>query len=392
VTRDPAAQDSAAQDSAAQDRPGRVPVGAVVVGTTYGVITHARALRRAGIDVVGLVGRDPAKTAERARRMGIPNALTSLDEALELPGVSVVVIATPPHTHAQITLAAIAAGKHVMCEKPFALHAGEAREMLAAAEQAGVVHMVGTEYRFTATQVAVQRVVRSGAIGAPRLANLVRYLPSLVSPDVALPAWWESADSGGGWLGAAGSHLIDQVRSTLGEFSALSASLDRLSARPSMTADDTYTIHFRLAGGCSGVLQGSSAVAGPLASFTRITGTAGSVWVEPAAEGRDEAVWVDTGSGPEKVADPEDVPRVTPEPPAEELLPPYARQTGWHTKGGDLAPFTRLYERFRARVLGTAAVDDPPAATFRDGVAGQAVLDAARRSAAGGGWVDVGAA
>jgi predicted dehydrogenase len=385
-------QDKAAQDPAARDRPECVPFGAVVVGTTYGVITHARALRRAGIDVVGLVGRDPAKTAERARRMAIPNALTSLDEALGLPGVSVVVVATPPHTHAQITLAAIAAGKHVMCEKPFALHAAEAREMLAAAERAGIVHMVGTEYRFTATQVAVQRVVRSGAIGAPRLANLVRYLPSLVSPEVALPGWWESADSGGGWLGAAGSHLIDQVRSALGEFSALSASLDRLSQRPSMTADDTYTIHFRLAGGCSGVLQGSSAAAGPPASFTRITGSAGSVWVEPAAEGRDEAVWVDTGSGPEKVADPEDVPRVAPEPPAEELLPPYSRQTGWHTRGGDLAPFTRLYERFRARVQGTAAVDDPPAATFRDGVAGQVVLDAARRSAAGAGWVDVGAA
>jgi predicted dehydrogenase len=364
-------------------------VGAVVVGTTYGVITHARALRRAGIDVLGLVGRDPAKTSARAGQMGILHALTDLDAALALPGASLVVVATPPHTHAEITLAAIAAGKHVMCEKPFALSLGEARAMLMAAERAGTVHMLGTEYRFTTTQAAVQRTVASGMIGQPLLANLVRYLPSLVNPKISLPEWWESAELGGGWLGAAGSHLIDQLRSTLGEVAALSASLGRVSGRPAMTADDTYTIHFRLAGGCTGVLQGSAAVAGPPASFTRISGTAGSVWIEPACGGHDETVWVDTGSGPEQVPDPEDLPRVTPDPPAQDLLPPYALETGWHTKGADLAPFTRLYQRLRARVIGESVPDDPPAATFRDGVAGQSVLDAARRSAAEGGWVEV---
>ncbi|MGD0699319.1 MAG: Gfo/Idh/MocA family oxidoreductase [Trebonia sp.] len=375
-----------------QPAAGAAALGAVVVGTTYGVITHARALRLAGLDVIGLVGRDPAKTSARAKQMGIPNPLTDLAAALALPGVSVVVVATPPHTHAEITLAAIAAGKHVMCEKPFALNLAEARNMLSAAERAGVVHLLGTEYRFSATQVAVRRVVSSGVIGQPRLANLVRYLPSLVNPDTALPGWWESADSGGGWLGAAGSHLIDQVRSTLGEFAALSASLDRLSARPSMTADDTYSIHFRLASGCSGVLQGSCAVTGPVTSLTKISGTVGSVWVEPAGRGRAESVWIDTGSGPRQVDDPPDQPSVQPDPPPRYLLPAYAVETGWHTKGGDLAPFTRLYQRLRARVAGQDVPDDPPAATFRDGVAVQAVLDAARQSAGGAGWVEVGAA
>ena len=68
-------------------------LGAIVVGTGFGILTHARALRAAGFDVVGLVGRDPEKTAERAKGAGIPNALTSLSEALALPGVDVVAVA-----------------------------------------------------------------------------------------------------------------------------------------------------------------------------------------------------------------------------------------------------------------------------------------------------------
>jgi predicted dehydrogenase len=109
---------------------GHESLGAVVVGTGFGCFTHVRALRAAGFDVLGVVGRDAAKTAERARRFEVPRALTSPTDALELPGVDAVTIATPPHTHAGVALAAIAAGKHVICEKPFAHDAAEARTVL----------------------------------------------------------------------------------------------------------------------------------------------------------------------------------------------------------------------------------------------------------------------
>jgi len=76
-------------------------LGALVVGTGFGCLTHTRALRAAGFAVRALVGRDPARTAERARRCDIPHACTSLAEALALPGVDVVTVATPPHAHAR---------------------------------------------------------------------------------------------------------------------------------------------------------------------------------------------------------------------------------------------------------------------------------------------------
>jgi predicted dehydrogenase len=272
------------------------------------------------------------------------------------------------------------------------------------AEGAGVVHVLGTEFRFATPQATLRRVVASGVIGEPQTAIFLLHMPSLVNPSVELPGWWEAAPAGGGWLGAYGSHVIDQVRITIGEFEAVSASLQTLAPRPSMTADDTYTVHFRLVGGCTGVLHSSCAIGGQSIATTKITGTRGSAWIQAAELPGDEGVapgnllvrvnqggevWIDTGSGPQLVPDPVDLPRVLPVPPPAEVYPPYAKTTKWHTSGTDLAPCTRVYERLRARVSGDPAGDDPPLATFADGVAQQAVLDAVRNSAATGTWVEV---
>ena len=139
--------------------------GAVVVGTGFGCRVHVPALRNAGYDVVALVGRDAERTARRAERLGVAHACTSLAEALAVPGVEAVSIATPPSTHAALAIEACEAGRHVICEKPFSLDAHDAAAMLAAAERAGVTHLVGHEFRWAPDRAVVARAIHDGLIG-----------------------------------------------------------------------------------------------------------------------------------------------------------------------------------------------------------------------------------
>jgi predicted dehydrogenase len=355
-------------------------VGAIVVGTGFGVLTHLRALRRAGIEVHALVGRDPEKTRQRAAMFEVPHGLTSLAEALVLPGVDLVTIATPPHTHADIALQAIAAKKHVLCEKPFARNADEGRRMLEAAEQAGIVHLLGTEFRYATSQALLTRTVRNGSIGEPRLATFIMNVPVLADPAGEVPDWWSRTDAGGGWLGAYASHIIDQVRATLGEVTGVSASLTLVSDRD-WTAEDSYTVHFRTASGCDGLLQSSAGAWGPMDFITRVSGSKGTVWLQG------EDVCIADASGTRTLEVPEDLRTLPPEPPPTELL--VTTYDYLHAAGFDLGPYTKLAETMRDRILGKETAADPAPATFADGVAAQRVLDAIRKSSAEQCWVEV---
>ena len=216
-----------------------------------------------------LVGRDAARTAQRAARVGVPSAFTSLTEALTRTDADAVVVATPPNTHAELVLEAVAAGKHVVCEKPFARDKNEALAMLAAADEAGVVHLVGTEYRWGATQGVATRAIAEGVVGTPRLATFLLFGGFLADPDAGVPDWWGAADQGGGWLQAHAPHLIDQVRSSLGEFAAVSAGLPRV-VEHTWAAEDSFSVRFRLTNGVEGVMHESASDWGPPMFMTRI--------------------------------------------------------------------------------------------------------------------------
>ena len=361
-------------------------LGAVVVGTGFGVFTHLRALRNAGIEVRALVGRDPAKTQSRAKLLGVPRACTSLREALDDAAVQIVTIATPPATHARLVHEAIGSGRHVLCEKPFAMNLAEARGMLEAAERAGVVHVLGVEFRFATAHELLRRTIASGAIGTPRQALFAWLVPFLSNPAAQTPDWWSDEAHGGGFLGAWGSHLVDQVRVTLGEFAAVSARLQTLSGKPGMSADDTFAAQFRLVNGLEGVFVESMAAPGDMFGIVRISGSEGAVWIEGV---QGEAVWVADRSGNKKrVPVPAELvlPAPVPFPHAELMQTAYEQA---HAFGTDLAPYTRLVERMKARIEGRDTGDAPPLATFRDGVAGQAVIDAMRRSSRESCWVEV---
>jgi len=340
--------------------------GAVVVGTGFGCRVHVPALRAAGFEVRALVGTDGERTARRAERLGVPLALDSFDEALALDGVVTVTIATPPSSHAPFAVAAAEAGKHVVCEKPFALDGAEAQRMLDAVEAAGVVHLVGHEFRWAADRATAARAIAEGRIGEPRLATFFATSPLIADPAMKMPAWWFDPAAGGGWLGASGSHAVDQVRAWLGEFESLSADLATIAPRAG-DVDDTFSVRFRLASGVTGMLQQSSAAWGRRADTTRVTGTAGALRLERGT------VVVADADGEHELPVPEDL--ALPElPPSDD---PRHRFT--HL---ELGPYTRLCETLRARIDGRPDPTPVAAATFADGVASMRVLDAIRASAA----------
>ena len=171
--------------------------------------------------------------AYKAGKLGIPHARGSLTEALALPDVDAVAIATPPHTHFELALEAVTAGRHVLCEKPFTTDAAQARQLADAAEHAGVVGTLGHEFRWNPARAAIGAAIASGAIGAPRLATIVEYSPFLLQSDdsLAMPSWFEEPGIGG-WLGANGSHTLDQLRVWLGPFRSVSASMLVSAGRP----------------------------------------------------------------------------------------------------------------------------------------------------------------
>jgi predicted dehydrogenase len=322
------------------------------------------AFRAAGFAVRALVGRDPDRTARRAERLGVPG-LTSVDDALALPEVDAVSIATPPHTHHRLVLDAVAAGKHVVCEKPFALDAAEAREMAAAADGAGVTGFVGHEFRWATERALVGRAIAEGRIGEPRLATLVSYVGLLADPATPGPDWWFDPARGGGWLGASGSHAVDQVRAWLGEVEGVHGRLSMTSARDARgAAPDSFTALLEMASGADAVVQQTAGAWGPMADVARVAGTEGTLWID------DGRVWLANASHTSCLDVPEDL-ALPPAPPASGGR----RHRYTHL---ELGPYTRLAEAFAARIRGVPPRSPVEAASFADGVACMEVLDRLR--------------
>lgn len=336
---------------------------AVVVGTGFGARVHVPAMRAAGFEVLGLVGTDPERTARKAEASGVPHAFTDLDEAISKTGAVAVTIASTPHTHAPLTLTAVAHGCHVICEKPMAADVAEAQTMIDAAERAGVTHLLGHQFRWQPERAIVARALAKGLIGEPRYLTLTSYMPLVASAEACMPRWWFDEGAGGGWLGAHGSHIIDQVRSWGGEFASLSASLPTVSDRAG-GAEDSYTVHFRLSNGADGVLQHTAGAWGSPMSVSRIAGTRGTLWIENGV------VRLATSEGTEELAVPEDLAMPAPSDDPRQRMAQFERD-----------PYIRLCEVLRAGVEGRPLPDAVAVPTFHDGVAAMKVMDAIRASA-----------
>ncbi len=155
--------------------------------------------------------RDPAKGREFGQRHGIPSIYDSYEDLVRAPDVDAVFVMTPNDRHLPVVLAAAAAGKHVLCEKPLAMTEADAEAMVAACAKAGVMLRLGLHLRFEKFLDRVGQVLRSGVIGTPRALSIERAAPlSERAP------WREDPAQGGGILYDVGLHLLDAVPRLLG--------------------------------------------------------------------------------------------------------------------------------------------------------------------------------
>ena len=182
-----------------------------------------------GAELIGVCGQHPDKARAFADRYGIPQAYASVEDLVSDPRVDAVYVSTPNSLHAPHSLAALRAGKHVLCEKPMAASIGEAREMVDAAGSTGVQLGVGFHLRHHQLVQEARDQISSGRVGRVLYVSAQFNLTSSAPPRLNLPhSAWKSdpAQMGGaGALMGLGVHVIDAVRYLVGdEVARLSAS------------------------------------------------------------------------------------------------------------------------------------------------------------------------
>jgi predicted dehydrogenase len=329
-----------------------------IIGTGGGARVQVPAFRDAEFDVAGIAGRDSAKTSRIANDLGVP-AFDDWRAMIDDASIDLISVVTPPSEHLEMARAALEAGKHILSEKPMALNAREAEELVATAKRhPQQIAIIDHELRFLpAWQNARDRLRELGDVWYAE----VRYSSPGRGDRKREWNWWSDASRGGGIWGAVGSHLIDTLRFLGNEIVSVQASLNTIirerSSRP-VTADDFASITMQLANGAPATMTLSAVAAVDEPTTITIVAERGAIRLS----GEELLVAERSGSFERAAGD------------------AIAKLPG-NSHGGAFGTGTALLARALKR-----AIDDgdrsllAPAATFEDGLAHQRVLDAARRS------------
>src|SRR6266508_3725186 len=152
-----------------------------IIGVGFGAQVYIPAFRSEGWEVAAISSRSRDKAAATAAAAGIRDVHTDPMELIARDELDAVAIATPPRAHHELAIAALRAGKHVLCEKPFAIDAKQAAEMRDAAERSGRTAMVGHEFRHTPQRAYVKQLLDDGYIGRFRLCTIELFLDRYVT-------------------------------------------------------------------------------------------------------------------------------------------------------------------------------------------------------------------
>src|SRR5215213_4490504 len=229
-----------------------------------------------GPRLVSVAGRDESRRTAFAERFGFERQAAGWQEVVADPGVEMVENLLPNHLHAEPTIAAARAGKHVLCEKPLALDAEEARVMLAAATEAGVVHMCAFNYRFVPAVRRARELLEAGDLGEIHHFRGVYRQSWGADPERAGVWRFDAAQAGGGALGDLASHVIDLGRYLVGDIGSVAAQVATFV--PGRTVDDAAAAAVAFAGGAVGTIEATRFATGDLNRFTwEINGSKGSL-------------------------------------------------------------------------------------------------------------------
>jgi len=281
-----------------------------IIGTGFMGRMHAHAWRTAprffdlspAPEAALLVGSDTGRTAAAAEEFSIPESSSDWRSAIARDDIDIVDICTPGHTHAEIALAALAAGKHVLCEKPLANDVAEADRMAdaaAAAAEQGVVSMCGFSYRRTPALALAKKLIDDGRLGRIRHVRAQYLQDWLTSPDAPFTWRLDRTRAGSGTLGDIGAHSIDtaqwltgsaitgvsatlrtfvESRPRLTEHVGLGGSADADAPREQVTVDDAVAFTASFADGALGVFEATRMAAGHRnANRIEVNGELGSV-------------------------------------------------------------------------------------------------------------------
>ena len=217
--------------------------------------------------------RDRNAVEEFARAFSVPVATTNAEAILVAEDVDIVYVATPPGSHRNYVVAAARAGKHCLVEKPMALSAAEAAEMVGACRDAGVELFVAYYRRFQPHVVKMRSLIGDGAIGTPLACHI-----DIAEPRGAGPEWRsDPTESGGGRFVDVGSHRIDVMISLLGP--PIASSGFGATTNPHGVVEELAAISLRFQSGALGTVVGDFA-SGRSADRFSITGTAGMIEAE----------------------------------------------------------------------------------------------------------------
>ena len=203
-----------------------------------------------GASLHGVLSRDVEKARRFAEEHGAPRTYQTLDELVDDADVDVVYVASPNSLHREHVIAAAAAGKHVLCEKPMANDVQSALDMITTCAAAGVQFGIAFQYRQHAAHRTVRELVTSGAIGEAVFADAAVHVPPL-----PIPAWYSKDDvAGGGVVPMAGVHRIDLLRFVLdAEIQEVSAFVK--TRAPDRPFEDTVTALFNFDNGAMATVR-----------------------------------------------------------------------------------------------------------------------------------------